>query len=395
MKKLKTYESFKQLESQREKTDLTNLCEDLLLSLSDRGFKIIIDVNIVSPLSLSQSYIHIQISKQVDIDNSRYGNNNEISNEEFYTQAFNWNEIESDVERLNLALINLGFKPKGEQGNFHSVSIRNPINFQVRSIKTTIDLWYSKVETSDISEELKSDVYQRAADILSKKGHTKRPAELKKWADITRKKETEARKAAILEEAKRFSNPMEVEIISKEGTQTGLFYPRLSFDRDRLWDLWHDFIRGDADLWLCFSIGFIPADEETKGKVDKLGIANSDGICYIGEMEMHLLNGLGSDEIELFKQDPKINPDGRVSIDYYQDSVWMKISKRKSAVEFKKFLINVFSSSYVYRPDSKYTGGLVHQLQDELCDHYNIDYDGFLQFLSKIKDININSLYKD
>lgn len=391
MKKLKTYESFKESNTTSEEVLITNLCEDLLLDLNDRGFKTTIDVKIQSIFTFSPSYIHIHISKQIGIDDL----SQMIKNEIYTNQSFSWTDIDLDVERINQALSHLGFKPKGDQGNLRTDAIRRPQDFKVESIKTSTDLWYYKTKPVSISEELKSEVYQRAADILSKKGHTKRPAELKKWAEVTRKKENEARKAAILEEAKRFSNPIEVEIISKEGTETGLFYPRLSFDRDRFWDTWNDFINGDCNLWLCFSIGFIPADEVTKKRVEELGQSNSDGICWVGDMEMHLLNSLDNDEIELFKQDPKITPDGRVHIDYYQDSVWMKISKRKSAVEFKKFLINVFSSREAYRPDSKYTGGLVHQLQDELCDHYNIDYDGFLQFLTKIKDINVNSLYKD
>lgn len=382
MKKLKTYESHR---SQTKENYLKELCEDLLIELSDKGFEVLVSVKIQSPISYSPSHIHIQISKTVGVNNPY---------EEGPFNTFQWSELENCAERVSEVLKDSGFLARGEFGLTRSEAIRRPENFQIRAVKTTTDLWF--YQSLNVSEELKSDVYQRAADILTKKGHTKRPAELKKWAETTKKREDEERKKPIVDEAKQFSNPMEVEIISKEGTQAGLFYPRLSFDRDRLWDTWNDFIRGDANLWLCFSIGFIPADEETKRKVDELGIANSDGICWVGDMEMHLLNSLDSyDEIETFKQDPKINPDGRVSIDYYQDSVWMKISKRKSAVEFKKFLINVFSSKESYRPDSKYPGGLIHELQDILCDVYDVKYDGFLQFLKGIKDININSLYKD
>lgn len=307
---------------------------------------------------------------------------------------FDYSGIKEEVERIidymtenNFYIYD--FSHFLDRSGYKKPEIKYVINNRDKLYYFEID-FKSLGDVNKTNEELKSEVYLSAADKLAKMGHTKRPEELKKWSGVVRQRELAQKAKENLEEAKKFSKPINF----KSSFIEAPFYPVLQWNQDGFYETSHDWLRGDANLWLEFSLGIITDDEVVNQKMTEKMDKPYNGIYWIGSVWIHLNDSLGEEEQrEEKKKTMTFSPDSRCDI---SDWEWSWSIDRKSAINFKNFLLNVFSShGDTYRETSKYPGGILGQLQEVLCSDLLYDHNSFLDFLESIKKININSLYKD
>jgi len=142
--------------------------------------------------------------------------------------------------------------------------------------------------------ELKSSTYRTAAKRLKDLGHERRAGEIEKWIKtaeererIQRIKDTRAKwahtgvfRCSILEQrsertgqdvVRRFVDPTNDYTIdgNKVGSggpiqMTGNFHIAIFSDDDMYYDRLHDYERGDGEMYINFTVGIVPADDETE-----------------------------------------------------------------------------------------------------------------------------------
>jgi hypothetical protein len=133
--------------------------------------------------------------------------------------------------------------------------------------------------------ELKSQTYTKAAKALQSLGHTRRAAvmtdyvatveEKERIQKIKEKRETYAHtgvfKASIVFEKWEGINPNKtLTYVSPlkergiEGEMTGNFHLAVWCDDDMFQDRLWDYVGGENDVWLNFTLGMVAADEETE-----------------------------------------------------------------------------------------------------------------------------------
>jgi len=132
--------------------------------------------------------------------------------------------------------------------------------------------------------ELKSQTYTKAAKELQRLGHSRRAAAMTDYVATVEERERLQRikdnvdkyahtgvfRASIVFERwegkhpdriLRYESPLKEREI--EGEMTGNFHLALYCDADMFYDRLWDYIGGDDQLWLNFTVGIVAADEET------------------------------------------------------------------------------------------------------------------------------------
>ncbi len=389
MRYLKAYESFDNVTPD----DVKLYCEDILAELRDDHFKTSVEVSgkWLQPLSMKdKSYVHINISKRI-----RYS-------EQDLLFAFTWSDIKEYVDVITNYLSELGFKDasKVEFMGFGSQivrtdAIRNPYDFSISEIESSCDLWYVRDEPEETNEELKYQSYQSAAAKLSKLGHVKRSAELQKWGDEIKKRESDAMTKKFEEDAKQLGT-YQMKITGNKQNIEGDFYISFYFNTDDIDDKFDNWFDG-SELWFEFPFAVIPANDETKAKMiegvePNYGKANY-GMYYFQSMYLNFSESFTWDSEEE-KKSWVMEPRGSVSLEDYGE-FYPVFSNRSSAVRFKKALIDIFDGKIVLRETDENPGGVKGMLMDELCSERERSLKEFIAFIDSLKKISINSLYKD
>lgn len=381
MKYLKEYKGFDNKSPQGVKL----YCDDLLAELRDDHFKTSVEVSgkWLEPLSMkNKSYVHINISKKIgdDVD-----------------FAFTWSDIKEYVDVITNYLSELGFKDMGFVGHMKTDAIRNPYDFSITEIKSSCDLWYVRDEPEETNEELKYQSYQSAAAKLSKLGHVKRSAELQKWGDEIKKRESDVMTKKYEEDAKQLGT-YQMKITGNKQNIEGDFYISFYFNTDDIddrFDNWYD----GGQLWLEFPFAVIPVNDETRAKMIEGVEPNygkpNNGMYYFQSMYLNFSEAitLGSDSEE-DKKSWVMKPRGSVSLEDYGE-FYPVFSNRSSAVRFKRALIDIFDGKIVLRETEKDPGGVKGMLMDEVFSERDRSIKELISFIDSLKKISINSLYKD
>ena len=391
MKYLKEYKGF----DNKSPEGVKLYCDDLLAELRDDHFKTSVEVSgkWLQPLSMKdKSYVHINISKRI-----RYS-------EQDLLFAFTWSDIKEYVDVITNYLSELGFKDRGSYcypvgfGSqiVRTDAIRNPYDFSISEIESSCGLWYVRDEPEETNEELKYQSYQSAAAKLSKLGHVKRSAELQKWGDEIKKRESDAKTKKFEEDAKQLGTYQMIIDRGRKEAVEGNFYVSFYFNTDDIDDRFDNWFDG-SELWFEFPFAVIPADDETKAKMieniePRYGKPNN-GMFYFQSMYLNFSKAFTWDSEEE-KKSWVMEPRGIVSLEDYGE-FYPVFSNRSSAVRFKKALIDIFDGKIVLRETDENPGGVKGMLMDELCSERERSLKEFIAFIDSLKKISINSLYKD
>jgi hypothetical protein len=252
------------------------------------------------------------------------------------------------------------------------------------------------------NEELKSDVYKSAADKLTKLGHIKRPEELMKWHEITKQKEIDASKLATLKDCEQMGVYQLSLSYRKNGQDfkyKGDFYINLVFDDYNLDENYKDWKEGQNNLWISFSFGVIPVNEEgkefCKNVVEPIIGLGGDKITYwLGGFWLNISKSINIDpSTGLPAEELKFTPEGKGYFEEYEGS-W-HLANRASAMKFKNTLYQIFSGDLIIRETPSIPGGMKEQIIDDLCNERGHDIDEFEAIMNSIKVLNLNKLYKD
>jgi hypothetical protein len=256
-----------------------------------------------------------------------------------------------------------------------------------------------------LSEELKPSTYLSAADKLSKIGHKKRPEELKKWA----RKRSEIESISTAKELGQYK----VRFLNNTEWTDADCYIALSFDNYQLEQDYGSWLRGEiSNMYIGLSFGVIPINEESEealnSEFSKQHGDQSSGIYWISFIWLHLtenaerIDGVTPQELLTINgiKIPKnkmdlvdiIIPKGHCNFD---DSDNVYFSDRKSALRFKKALIDIFEGKIIYNETTEDPGGLKGIIMDEICSERHFSLDDFVRFIKSLSRIRINSLYKD
>ena len=401
MKRLKTYKLFENITD-----DLLLDIDDILLEIEDSGL-------FISRYKSSEGTdkIKIQITKDPR------GRKISLSGKFEITQ-----EIEDTLERLSTYVSKLGWSfctfeihlGGDEWYQLGKGDIQRYVGTEVWYIDVNITdyrgpdwykMRYGKMKhLNKISEELKSSVYKSAADKLAKLGHKRRVSDLESWAKIKLEKEKE-------ELQKQFQKEIEplgtFTINIRNGEYIGDFYINLVFDKDMFNEHYTNWIYGEQkDLYTFLSFGVLPVDED----FDYTDIADSygknrNGSYWLGQISIHL--GEYPDDVDqvemqrIFDKDslstklphPK-NPKGIVHLEDWEYA--FHFNDRRSAVKFRKSIIDIFKGNVDYKETTENPGGLKEQFVDYFCsDNPILTIGEFEEFITSLGKMNINRFYKD
>ena len=204
--------------------------------------------------------------------------------------------------------------------------------------------------------ELKSQTYTKAAKALQSLGHTRRAAAMTDYVATVEEKERIKRikdkkesyahtgvfRASIVFEKWEGTNPnrtltyvsplKEREI---EGEMTGNFHLALWCDEDMFEDRLWDYVRGENQTWLNFTLGMIAADEETEEwfNTEDRGVKKWDfywdGVYTPNRPYVKLTNDAGN-----FDPQPMGNENWENDRFVFEG--------RAEAMKFRKFMIDLF-----------------------------------------------------
>ena len=246
------------------------------------------------------------------------------------------------------------------------------------------------------NEELKSDTYKSAADKLAKMGHKQRPEELMKWHEITKQKEIESIKLEVLNDCKQLGTYQLSLSYRKDGQNfdyKGDFYINLAFDNYNLYDQYPEWKNGESNLWIGFSFGVIPVNEDgkkfCKEVVEPIIGLNSDKLTYwLGAFWLNISRSINPDGEPL-----RFHPEDKGYFEEFEGT-W-HLTNRSSAMRFKDALYKIFNGDIIVRETPEMPGGMKEQIIDELCNERPHDIDEYEDIMNSIKKINLNKLYKD
>ena len=259
------------------------------------------------------------------------------------------------------------------------------------------------------NEELKPETYLSAAQKLQSLGHQRRPEALRVYAEEIKQRQKEERKAKTLEEAKKLG-----EYDIKFGDFVGRCYIYFCWINDDFDDYIQDFKSGDA-LWLRFSMGFIPVDEETLYSFNeaetRTGYPNSkisysispsdNGVWWVQDFGINLSkspNSINNKDVELYTDiedsSKELIPTGEVYMDGIEFPCFY-FADRANAQKFKTMLYKLFNSEIIFNSDSNRPGGMVEMIREELVGEYGFGFNEYIRFVESIKRIRVNNLYKD
>lgn len=246
------------------------------------------------------------------------------------------------------------------------------------------------------NEELMSSTYKSAADKLAKMCHKQRPEELMKWHEITKQKEIDATKLATLNDCKQLG-VYQLYLEYSKGGQTldykGDFYINLVWDSYDLDERYSEWKEGENTLWISFSFGVIPVNEDgkqfCKEVVEPIIGLSSDKITYwLGAFWLNISRSIDPSNEQLI-----LHPEGKGYFEEHEGG-W-HLSNRSSAMKFKDTLFKIFNGDIVIRETPQIPGGMKEQIIDELCNERSHGIDEYEDIMNSIKKINLNRLYKD
>ena len=246
------------------------------------------------------------------------------------------------------------------------------------------------------NEELKSDTYKSAADKLAKLGHKQRPEELMKWHQITKQKETDAMKLATLNDCQQLGVYQLYLGYRKDGRTydyKGDFYINLAFDFYNLDENYPEWKDGGNTLWISFSFGVIPVNEDGKQFCKEvtepiIGLGGDKITYWLGSFWLNISRAIDPSNEQL-----RFQPEGKGYFEEYEGNWYL--TNRASAMRFKESLYKIFSGDIIVRETSERPGGMKEEIIDELCNERPHDIDEYEDIMNSIKSIRINQLYKD
>jgi hypothetical protein len=204
--------------------------------------------------------------------------------------------------------------------------------------------------------ELKSQTYTKAAKALQSLGHTKRAAAMTDYVATVEEKERLQRikdkqaeyantgvfRASIVFEKWEGTNPNRtLTYVSPlkerdiEGEMTGNFHLAVFCDDDMFQDRLWDYVGGDNEIWLNFTLGMVAADEETEEwfNTEDRGVKKWDfywdGIYTPNRPFVKLTNAAGN-----FDPQPMGNENWENDRFVFEG--------RAEAMKFRKFMIDLF-----------------------------------------------------
>ena len=204
--------------------------------------------------------------------------------------------------------------------------------------------------------ELKSSTYRTAANRLKGLGHSRRAAVMTDYVATVEDKEriekikdsikkyahTGVFKASVVhEKVSRSGTERTVDYINPlaekgiEGEMTGNFHIALWFDEDVFHDRIWDYIEGENGVWLNFTLGIVPADEETASwfSTKERGVAGYDfywdGVYSPNRPFSKITNDAG-------------NFDPRPIRNENWESDKFVFEGRQEAMKFRKLMIDIF-----------------------------------------------------
>ncbi len=273
------------------------------------------------------------------------------------------------------------------------------------------------------NEELEPNTYRKAGERLKRMGHAKRGDKLISWGEDVKKKEEDRNTLKRRESASKLGL-YKMKILQKKATQKnisgmiissssedirleGNFFIHFYIDESNFkesYDMWQN---GES-FSIPFDFGIIPADEETEDKLLKL--VGEDELYlntfYVNYMHIQLSEGnYGCDTYSYIDDNGDevvdcdkitLNPKGELTFSNFNASgLTAYFGDRKSAVQFKKMIIDLFEGRIVYGETNDNPGGIKEFIMDELCSERDRTLDEFESIISSLRKININKLYKD
>ena len=207
--------------------------------------------------------------------------------------------------------------------------------------------------------ELKSQTYTKAAKALQSLGHTRRATAMTDYVATVQEKERIQRikdkkesyahtgvfRASIVFEKWEGTNPNRtLTYVSPlkerdiEGEMTGNFHLAVWCDDDMFQDRLWDYVGGDNEIWLNFTLGMVAADEETEEwfNTEDRGVKKWDfywdGVYSPNRPYVKLTNAAGN-----FDPQPMGNENWENDRFVFEG--------RAEAMKFRKFMIDLFEGS--------------------------------------------------
>jgi hypothetical protein len=229
---------------------------------------------------------------------------------------------------------------------------------------------------------------------------------------ITFPKDKELKEYLVaLEEAKKLG-----EYDVKFGDFVGKCYIYFAWINDDFDECVQEFKSEDgSSLWLRFSMGFIPVDEETLYSFNeaetRTGYPNSkisysispsdNGVWWIQDFGINLSKSVGlinQNDISLYpdieEATVELIPGGDAYIEGIEFPAFY-FADRANAQKFKTMLHKLFNSEIIFNADSNRPGGMVEMIREEIVGEYGFGFNEYLRFVESIKRIRVNSLYRD
>lgn len=400
----------------RLNSELKSTIEDLLIDLRDEEFdtkvsetdyhsqKVKVKVSIERDKEFTYSDIKLQIesvwsylnSEGFEIEHFTCVEDEyfEESGDEFTInqkiKGYHWT---TDPETFGVKSIEKEYQRRPQ---INKSQVYDPMNFD------RIEKWFfSIIFTKDLStfEELKPQTYISAADKLTKLGHIKRPEQLRAWATIVKERETEARKKATLEEAKKLGQ-FQLKFSRRGEDRFANCYIQLWYNSDfylsELLPEWMDFDRNN--IWPQFMFGVHPVSQEDLEVVDwylhdniKDYINRINGIIWIQDVYINLTtqNYKDEDGVKL-----PLTPSGGISIEASEFSE-VYFANRREAIKFRNLLVALFEGDIDYiQPNGK---DFKEDIIETWCenDERPVELSELEDFIDKLRMIRLNSLYRD
>lgn len=246
------------------------------------------------------------------------------------------------------------------------------------------------------NEELRSEVYKKAADRLKNIGHIRRASELEEWSKNITSRENK-KKYGVYKKYGTFNMDIfKHAYLNRKSTEvkefSGKFHIVIDFDEGQFADTYGDWKdsknnenQSAGSFYLLFFMGIIPSDEESESLIqDTFGDYKGDGIVWINWICL-----------QMFDKESNFNP-GPITFDPFENHEAI-FADRASAVKFKNLISGILEGDIVYEtlPNKGENRGLKDYLVDTLCSENDIPLEDFEKIISSVKKTNINSLYKD
>lgn len=378
MKYLKKYnEAIAYVGTSPMKSDI----QDILLELKDEGFEAFVQIGVEG----KNEWCKVEIAKE---------------------NKFDYSQIEETVERIKDYMTDNNFYIyeytsflRGDENIPDiKVDLRRKFN-RFGNGRWSERAYFFEIKFKNIpnatNEELRSDVYKSAADKLTKMGHKKRPEELMKWHEITKQREIDAKKLEVLNDCKQMGVYQLYLGYRKDGKTydyKGDFYINLTFDNYNLYDQYVEWKDGENSLWIGFSFGVIPVNEDGKKFCKEvtepiIGLGSDKLTYWLGSFWLNISRTISPGEPLRFQPEDK---------GYFEEheGQWY-LSNRSSAIQFRNTLYKIFSGDIIIRETGDKPGGMKEDIIEELCNVREHDIDEYEDIMNSIKRMNINKLYKD